>query len=259
MGVREYSIQPGDDFYRLAQRLGGTCDDFLQCNPNIDPLKLQIGQKIVLPELKSSLSGKEQFADISVHQGQEFAGDNLDEVEMEVEGIRFRVRRIGETRIPHEIHLLLPRTEIRKVQPAGEAGPCEVQIMLSNVDIVHSPRLMSGKGDKAEGSPAGKGQQLQQGQQGQQPQQGQQVQQGQTTQPPQQSSQTSQNQQVQQMPQMQWGQQNMQSPQSPQGSQGPQMQMSSPSFGGTTMDQVQGVAPTPSTPRWRKWSPFKKS
>jgi len=147
---KEYYIQPGDNFHALAQRWGGTCDDFLQVNPCIDPLKLQVGQKIVLPGFKGPTKGQAQYADIRVDHGQEFVGEYLDEVEMEIEGVSFRVRRIGEPKVPHEIHLILPRAEIHKFQPAGEGGPCEVQIMLSNMDIVLSPRLVSGKGDTAE-------------------------------------------------------------------------------------------------------------
>ena len=86
--------------------------------------------------------------------GQEFVGEYLDQVEMEVEGVSFRVRRIGEPKVPHEIHLILPRAEIRKVQPAGDGGPCEVQIMLSNMDIVLSPRLVTGKEDREQAKPA---------------------------------------------------------------------------------------------------------
>ncbi|AFM42255.1 LysM domain-containing protein [Desulfosporosinus acidiphilus SJ4] len=146
--VKEYILRPGDNFYGLSQRMGCTCDDFMRANPNLDPLKLQIGEKIVLPELKGNIKGKEQYADIRVGHGQEFAGDYLDDVEMEVEGVRFRLRRIGEPNVPHELHFILPRTEIRKVQPAGEGGPTELQIMISNLDIVLSPRLVSG--DSAE-------------------------------------------------------------------------------------------------------------
>lgn len=150
-----YSIQPGDNFHCLAQRWGGTCDDYLQVNPSVDPLKLQIGQKIVLPEFKSLPKEQEQYADISANRGEEFVGDYLDDVEMEVEGVRLRLRRVGEPKTPHEIHFILPRTEIRKIQPAGECGPSEVQIMLSNLNVVLSPRLMSGEGDTAEqGKPA---------------------------------------------------------------------------------------------------------
>ena len=174
---KEYGIQPGDNFHTLAQRWGGTCDDFLQVNPSVDPLKLQIGQKIVLPEFKGLLKGQEQYADISVDRGQEFVGEYLDDVEMEVEGVRFRLRRIGEPKIPHEIHFILPRTEIRKIQPAGEGGPSEVQIILSNLDVVLSPRLVSAKGDTTEqAKPAGQTQiqdhapQQQQVQAGQTPQ-----------------------------------------------------------------------------------------
>jgi LysM repeat protein len=138
----EYIIQPGDTFYRLSQRMGGSCEDWIQANPGLNPSCLQIGQKIVLPGLKNP-KGREQYAEVSLDEGTEYSGDHLDDVEIEVEGVRFRVKRIGESRIPHEVQLTLPRTEIRKIQPQGEQGPCEVQIMLSNVNIIHSPRLMS--------------------------------------------------------------------------------------------------------------------
>lgn len=143
----EYVIQPGDDFYRLSQRLGGSCEDWLQANQSINPLMLQIGQKVVLPEFKTT-NAREQYAEISVDQGNQYAGEKMDDVEMEIEGVRFRVKRIGESKVPHEVHLIVPRTEIRKIQPQGEQGPCEVQIMISNIDIVHSPRLMSEGGGK---------------------------------------------------------------------------------------------------------------
>ncbi|WP_407308278.1 LysM peptidoglycan-binding domain-containing protein [Desulfosporosinus sp. SB140] len=148
--IKEYILQPGDNFHGLAQRWGCSCDDFIQANPNLDPWKLQIGQKIVLPDFKGGLKGTEHYADIGVAQGQEFVGDYLDNVEIEVEGVHFRLRRIGEPKIPHEIHFILPRTEIHKTQPSGEGGPTELQIMLSNLDVVLSPRLVSGEGDKAE-------------------------------------------------------------------------------------------------------------
>lgn len=157
-----YSIQPGDNFHCLAQRWGGTCDDFLQVNPGVDPLKLQIGQKIVLPEFKGLTKGQEQYADISTARGQEFVGDYLDDVEMEVEGVHLRLRRVGEPKVPHEIHFILPRTEIRKIQPPDGCGPSEVQIMLSNLDVVLSPRLVSGNGDTAEkAKPAGQSSKIQ--------------------------------------------------------------------------------------------------
>lgn len=147
----EYVIQRGDDFYCLAQRLGGTCEDWQFANPGINPVTLQIGQKVVLPPILNA-KAREQYAELSPGEGNEFAGDHMDDVEMEIEGVRFRIKRIGEGKIPHEIHLIVPRTEIRKIQPQGEQGPCEVQIMLSNVDIVHSPRLTSEGGGTKETS-----------------------------------------------------------------------------------------------------------
>jgi hypothetical protein len=228
---KEYSIQPGDNFHDLALRWGGTCDDFLLVNPSVDPLKLQIGQKIVLPEFKGLHKGQELYADLSMEHGQEFVGEYLDDVQMEVEGVRLRLRRLGEPKIPHEIHFILPRTEIRKIQPAGDGGPSEVQIMLSNLDVVLSPRLMSGKGDTAEqAKPVGQPQA--------QPQ-------------PQAQTQA----QVPQVAQ----QQQFQAQHAPQ-AQGQQPQFSaSPQFGqGAQPDQSLGFVQVPEQPRWRMTFPFKK-
>ncbi|KLU58578.1 hypothetical protein CEB3_c45940 [Peptococcaceae bacterium CEB3] len=149
MGARRYVIQPGDTFYLLAQRWGGTCDDWMRANPLLNPQSLRVGEAVVLPPLGAA---PEQYAQVSAGEGREFAGGHMDEMEMELAGVQFKLRRVGESRIPHEIHMILPRAEIHKVQPQGENGPTEVQIMLSNVNIVHSPRLQSGKGDLAEGS-----------------------------------------------------------------------------------------------------------
>lgn len=228
---KEYSIQPGDNFHDLAQRWGGTCDDFLLVNPSVDPLKLQIGQKIVLPEFKGLSKGQELYADLSMDHGQEFVGEYLDDVQMEVEGVRLRLRRLGEPKIPHEIHFILPRTEIRKIQPAGDGGPSEVQIMLSNLDVVLSPRLMSGKGDTAEqAKPVGQTQTQTQAQTQAQTPQVAQLQQFPT----------------QQAPQTQWPQSQFSAfPQSGQGAQ-------------PAPDQSQGFAQVPEQPRWRMTFPFKK-
>lgn len=147
MDVKNYVIQPGDTFYRLSQRWGGTCDDWIMANPQVNPQALQVGQSVLLPALSPR---REQYVEIALDHGQEFSGDLLDEVDLEVEGVQFKLRRVGEPRIPHEIHVLLPRAEIRKIQPQGEHGPTEIQIMLSNVDIVHSPRLTSERTDQAE-------------------------------------------------------------------------------------------------------------
>lgn len=224
---KEYCIQAGENFHGLAQRWGGTCDDFLLVNPGVDPLKLQVGQKIVLPEFKATIKGQEQYADIHTDHGQEFVGDHLDEVEMEVEGVRFRLRRIGEPKIPHEIHFILPRTEIRKVQPAGDGGPCEVQIMLSNLDIVHSPRLVSGNGDKAEQAKSAGQTQVQTNVQ--------------------QVSQQAQPVQTEQTPQTQIQQPSFGAvPQYGQGAL-------------PTLEQSQGLASVKESPRWRMTFPFKNN
>lgn len=108
----------------------------------MNPYYLQVGQVIRIPSAIHA-PGVEQYTEISTLKETAYTGESYDDVELEVEGVRFRVKRIGESRVPHEIHLTVPRTEIRKIQPYGVNGPCEVQIMLSNVNIIHSPRLMS--------------------------------------------------------------------------------------------------------------------
>ncbi len=138
----EYVIRRGDTFFQLSQKLGGSYEEWLLANPGLNPMSLQIGQVIRIPPLTHG-TGEESYREISAIQETTYGRENYDDMEIEVEGVRFRVKRIGESRVPHEIHLNVPRTEIRKIQPYGIHGPCEVQIMLSNVNIIHSPRLMS--------------------------------------------------------------------------------------------------------------------
>ncbi len=46
---RTYTIQPGDTFFKLAQRFGTTVQAIQAVNPGVDPNRLQIGQVINLP------------------------------------------------------------------------------------------------------------------------------------------------------------------------------------------------------------------
>ncbi|MDQ7789959.1 MAG: LysM domain-containing protein, partial [Clostridia bacterium] len=48
-GVRTYTIQAGDTFFRLAQRFGTTVAALQAANPGVDPNRLQIGQVINIP------------------------------------------------------------------------------------------------------------------------------------------------------------------------------------------------------------------
>lgn len=150
--AREYVIRQGDTFYKLAQKMGGTWEEWVKANPGLNPGALQVGQKVVCPyglsparRSGSSTGGSNCFAQTGTDKEQ-FSGEVMDELQIEVEGLKFSIRRVGEMSVPHEVQLILPRTEIRKIQPV-EGGPCEVQIMLSNINLVHSPRLMSADGN----------------------------------------------------------------------------------------------------------------
>ncbi|MCG0278741.1 MAG: LysM peptidoglycan-binding domain-containing protein [Thermanaeromonas sp.] len=48
-GTIPYRIQPGDTFFRLAQRFGTTVEAIEQANPFVNPLNLQVGQLICIP------------------------------------------------------------------------------------------------------------------------------------------------------------------------------------------------------------------
>ena len=133
--MREYVIKPGDNFFRLAQQNGGCWEDYASCNPGIDPCCLQVGQKIVMPIVieKKSKGGCEGYS------GKGPGQNRCDDVFVEVEGLTFRVTRQGEPSLPHEVHLIIPRTEIRKFEHPA-TGIIETNIMLSNINIVNSPR-----------------------------------------------------------------------------------------------------------------------
>ena len=49
VGYRYYRVQPGDSYSLLAGRFGTTVRALITANPNQDPLRLYVGQPIVLP------------------------------------------------------------------------------------------------------------------------------------------------------------------------------------------------------------------
>ncbi len=48
-GYRLYAMQPGDSYDLLARRTGVSVRALITANPNLDPLQLRVGQRIVLP------------------------------------------------------------------------------------------------------------------------------------------------------------------------------------------------------------------
>jgi LysM repeat protein len=45
-----YVIKAGDTFQKIAPQLGTTADEIVRANPGVDPRRLRIGQKIVIPK-----------------------------------------------------------------------------------------------------------------------------------------------------------------------------------------------------------------
>lgn len=145
MLVKEYTIKAGDNYYLLAGRYGCVCQDFIYANPGIDPNNLKIGQKIRIPGGSWVKTGQGS----ATGQGYACAGGQVnskrcDDVLMEVDGVKFRVTRQGEPTVPHELHFVLPRTEIHKIEHP-QTGIIETTIMLSNINVVNSPRREAGK------------------------------------------------------------------------------------------------------------------
>ena len=47
--VTEYTIEKGDTFTSIAKKLGVTVNGIKEANPGVEPTKLKVGQKIVIP------------------------------------------------------------------------------------------------------------------------------------------------------------------------------------------------------------------
>jgi murein DD-endopeptidase MepM/ murein hydrolase activator NlpD len=144
--LKKYTIKTGDTFFLLASQNGCCWQDISKANPRVDPCALVIGQVINIPDRQASgsVASRSAGSTYSNDPGNYFTSGYVqkryDDVILEVEGVKIRVARIGEPTVPHEVHFILPRTEIRKVECPGN-GVIETSIMLSNINIVNSPRI----------------------------------------------------------------------------------------------------------------------
>lgn len=50
---QQYIVQPGDTLWAIAQAFGTTVAALMQANPGIDPYRLRIGQRLVIPAVNS--------------------------------------------------------------------------------------------------------------------------------------------------------------------------------------------------------------
>jgi LysM repeat protein len=138
-----YTIKSGDNFYLLAKGLGVGVNQVVQANPGIEPDKLEVGQTVKLPKPNPTKAlakpGMNTFAD-SPTEGESFAGRNLDQLGVKIGDMNFDLKRVIDNEVPHEIHIILPKTEIRSTTRGADSSLSETFITLENVDIVHSPR-----------------------------------------------------------------------------------------------------------------------
>lgn len=119
----EYTIQPGDNFYHLSRRNGGSWQEYVGLNPGIDPCNLTVGTRVIIPDSNNY---------------NKVTSSRCDDVVIDVEGLRIRVLRLGETKIPHEAHVIIPQTEVHKIECPAK-GTIETRIVISNISIVNSP------------------------------------------------------------------------------------------------------------------------
>jgi LysM repeat protein len=49
-GAGEYVIQKGDSAAKMAQQFGITVSGLLEANPGLDPRRLKVGQRILIPK-----------------------------------------------------------------------------------------------------------------------------------------------------------------------------------------------------------------
>jgi hypothetical protein len=138
-----YKLQPGENFYLLAKRLNTSVETVVNLNPGVNPDKLQGGQEIKVPGSSKSkpkgTPGRNFYGD-SPEEGESFSGRNFDTLGVKIGAVDFDLKRVIDNEVPHEIHIILPKTEIRSVTRNADYTLSETQITLENVDIVHSPR-----------------------------------------------------------------------------------------------------------------------
>lgn len=64
----------------------------------------------------------------------------VDEVEIEIEGVTMRLRRKVNLDVPYEVSAFIPRAEIRRRSYEGGQLAHEEEILLNGITIVHAPR-----------------------------------------------------------------------------------------------------------------------
>jgi hypothetical protein len=138
-----YVIKPGDNFYLLANRLGVSLDQIVAVNPGVSPESLIVGQQIKLPKgakkVLAAVPGKNLYEESPI-EGEAFVGRNLDTLGVKIGNLDFDLKRVIDNETPHEIHIILPKTEIRSVTRGTDCTVSETFVLLENVDIIHSPR-----------------------------------------------------------------------------------------------------------------------
>ena len=77
----EYLVVKGDNFYTIAKKFPGvSVSDIKAANPDVDPTKMKVGQKLVIPAPKETPAKAGETAKVAEDSGNTYtvvAGDNL--------------------------------------------------------------------------------------------------------------------------------------------------------------------------------------
>jgi len=64
----------------------------------------------------------------------------IDTVELHLPGLNIKLSRNLALDTPHEVTVVVPRAEMRKICPGPNNGSCEYELIYSSITVVHAPR-----------------------------------------------------------------------------------------------------------------------
>lgn len=120
--VEVHIVNQGETAYSITQRYGVAVNDLIESNPGLDPTRLSIGQRILIPRGVIGTSTPEEIAD-------EFTQytESLSEV---TDGWGYHLVQPGETLYTLTRQLEMPEDSLRKYNPAELAGGLKAGSML---------------------------------------------------------------------------------------------------------------------------------
>lgn len=67
----------------------------------------------------------------------------LDTVKLSLFGLKIEISRELPANSPHELTVVVPRAEFRKVPPTDRSKKASLEVLLNSITVAHSPRFES--------------------------------------------------------------------------------------------------------------------